>query len=71
MPAWQVLLLQHPLGHAAGVHKQEPFTHSWPARHWTQVTPLVPHAWLVLPGSQTLLWQQPAQLVVVQTHDPF
>jgi len=37
----------------------------WPLKHCSfgpqvwQVTPPMPHAWLVLPGLQALFWQQP------------
>ena len=70
---WQTPFWQQPLGQLAGVHTQLPAWHSSPAAHWTQVRPLLPQAWFVLPAWQSpLASQQPrGQLAVVHTQLPF
>ena len=68
---WQLLFWQQPLAQLVGVQTQEPPWHSSPAGQLTHATPPVPQALFVFPGLQVLLSQQPVQLFVVQTQEPF
>jgi hypothetical protein len=52
------------------MHTQVPFSHLVPLGQLTQTPPAVPHALSHVPGWQVLFWQQPEQLVGLQTHLP-
>ena len=66
--------VQQPLGHEVASHTHAPLdvSHSWPAGHATQATPLLPHVELFsLPvGSHVVPLQHPAHEAPPQLHAP-
>jgi len=62
---------QQPEGQLIELHPSHaPLMHICPAGHMEQLPPPLPHAPVVLPGWQTVPWQQPAHDDGSQTHDP-